>query len=488
MKIQRKFTSFILVIAMIASMFTTFTMSVSASATTTVRPPSYSTNVTARNITVPATARASLTTPSVGGINVTQSGTQHASISNVTFQWFVTSNTALSTGAAIEAANVATLTSTVLATSNASATTLATNIPVGAYRAVCKISFVATGVTPAIDPVYTRIVNISVSVEVLGQATVTSATLTQVGAVAASGTSPAQPARVAANIALGDETLKGASLTNFTVMSYSVDNGAKWTNIRNNELGATSDDFATLLRRLLNRGMTLRISDRAIDRTTKRPALGGTTIIFPTVTARPKAERYVVSYAVGQLSATPTDVANNRWALVTRTAPTTALTGTALTNLQIGLLVDRERTPITNGWKDYASASNTSLRNVVTIEEAAGERNASWAYRTAPTFNSTNGRFTPASAAVRVRVLTETRAPRLRLRVDNKKGGGSLRYRAGTTIINGGAMTNYAEAGTLDLPAGQSVSLQIRLMATVRRPQSAVQELSGDMPAAPTAN
>lgn len=279
----------------------------------------------------------------------------------------------------------------------------------------------------------------------------------------------------------------------FEVKSFSVDGGERWRAVNARTFVARNGMLP-----LLNKGGTILISDAAIDRATKKPAtilepavtavttcsaenctpghdgcelvaakdpVFSTTVSFPAISARPKADRVVINYLpLRDL----TGRTSGRWTLSAR-GSTTALAANALNAIEIAVPTARNGRALgeEDGWNKIAPGTNVATSGMA-VMELVGARPTRHSYfiRQAP---SSTGGFTPASKPSRIQASSELkalRAPRL-----NKQFQTNLR--AGTIFsLNGATARLQADRGLSPVvPAGQT--LEIWTAATDKRPASA---------------
>ncbi|MCL1819451.1 MAG: leucine-rich repeat domain-containing protein [Oscillospiraceae bacterium] len=94
--------------------------------------------------------------------------------------------------------------------------------------------------------------------------------------------------------------------TYYTILSYSLDGGQKWKPMRPELLNHAN------FPKLLEKGMTLSLSDSAINPITRQPYDNLNVITFPLIKSRPQITRYNINYAI---RADITGATSGRWVL-----------------------------------------------------------------------------------------------------------------------------------------------------------------------------
>jgi hypothetical protein len=263
------------------------------------------------------------------------------------------------------------------------------------------------------------------------------------------------------SINLTQETI--AIPASYSVVTFSIDGGQKWRAVR-------ADTFsAARFPRLFNKDLTLHISDKPINRATKKPEEGAAIVTFPRINKRPAAPRLAVNYA---LDADTTGRTPGHWLLTDR-GGTTARRGS---DIQIGLasgrMVDEK------GFGQFFEAPNHGIP-VLALEGARPVRTV-YFVRLAP--KPDGAAFVPASKSARIRVSSELRAPRVRInaREARTNGDGSIRtpatesikLRNGDFIFAGvaenvGGVPINVNGTTAAVAAGQTLHITANKGATV---------------------
>jgi hypothetical protein len=235
--------------------------------------------------------------------------------------------------------------------------------------------------------------------------------------------------------------------TGYTVAAFSVDGGTKWRR------GALP--VATRFPRMLNKGMTLHITDNW-NQSAKRPGDGAQTITFPAIGARPKrnAERLVPSYG------------DSHWVLAKRNTTAAVFTG-----YEIAPSSNR-KTPDNGTWFPMPEGG---------IPISSGSVRQTFLVRAAP-----NGSPTAGSVAWRVRPVNFGKAPNYRIR-DAKISGSTDRvpaiaFRKGDQYAIGDGEYTPALTAKTTIPvsqlAAQGTEVHIRRAATGKKPPSMAQTVA----------
>jgi hypothetical protein len=242
--------------------------------------------------------------------------------------------------------------------------------------------------------------------------------------------------------------------TGYTVAAFSVDGGTKWRR------GALP--VATRFPRMLNKGMTLHVTDNW-NQSAKRPGDGAQTITFPRIGERPKrnAERLVPSYG------------DSHWVLAKR-------------NTTAAVFMGYEFAPSSNGRTPDNAQWFMMPEDGIPIVE--GRNRPTFIVRAAP-----NG-TTPASTVWRVRPANFSKAPTLSIRQAKVNGSADrvsvIAFRRGDQYAFGDGSFAAALTDKTTIPVSQLVAqgteLRVRRAATGRRPPSLTQTITLPAPAATT--
>ena len=266
-------------------------------------------------------------------------------------------------------------------------------------------------------------------------------------------------------INLTQETIKIAD--GYTVAAFSIDGGAKWK-------AAKADTFsAAKFNKLLNKDLTLHLSNKPIDKSSKKPAEDADIITFAKINKRPKIDKLVVNYLIG---ADVSGVTTGEWVL-------SAKGGTASVKATIEVGVANGKTVDDKGWGRFAGADGTA--NGISIMPLTGAKPAKTVYfiRTAPKPAETaGGEFTAASKSKKINVLGEQKAP------NYKVSKGEIKYKA-NTIIHCVKCPTGEKPAELMTAKGEwkepGEEILFWMAATAKKPASAKQNLTLDAPAAP---
>jgi hypothetical protein len=231
-------------------------------------------------------------------------------------------------------------------------------------------------------------------------------------------------------INLSNETLTVPA--DYVIRSFSTNGGLRWRPVRQTEMFNKAN-----FPRLLNRGMTLSLSDSAINPVTRQPFDNLNVVNFPLIRERPRTPRFNVNYA---LMADATGVTAGRWvlaapALLRERTDETIFTG----NIEIGLSMGAE-TVDSRGFGLMQTDQNGDPGGmpVLTFREF-GYRVVRTIYlvrlppRRAPEAGTPGFTYTPASRPSRLRISSELRPPRYR--IDQRQQ--LLRLNGNDTIYRG---------------------------------------------------
>jgi len=300
--------------------------------------------------------------------------------------------------------------------------------------------------------------------------------------------------------------------TGYKVESFSI-GGGKWRNVRKEFTG--TGDNAVEFQKMINRGMTLIVSNKAIDRATKQPEADDIRATFPTINRRPRAVKLAVNYAIAYPTVTDINSAASAAGFWTIVSGTTPVIGTS-TEITVAS-ADNAKAPDGVQWqklydddKDKFAKFGTPTNTFEEVEYA--DNKFALVYPVAPELNdsgkqtrttffvrtpatATGNAFTPASRFRRLQVRGVSRALnpslkrgeiKLRKNVywatvngtepatqtfDNvtlSRNGGQLRW---NTLVQG----TTATPPTITLPAGATqATIAIWAAPTAKKPASVV--------------
>jgi hypothetical protein len=241
----------------------------------------------------------------------------------------------------------------------------------------------------------------------------------------------------------------------YIIQSFSINGGERWRNVPSRGF----DD--TLLQRLLNRELTLSISDRTIDRTTRQPEAGAVIVAFDRINGRHPRPRVGVNYLVG---ADQTGVTPGRWVVTERgvrdsTGRPVVEVMNGRDDLEIGAadINNRNRPIPPQRWGRFFVGCN-GLR---VHYEVCWPAHLVYFIRVAPT--SHGSIHTAASRPVRLRTRLTGREPRYMVR------NNIVRVRANTGVEMGGVFTTHNERADIDV-AGFVGDIRLWMNATASRP------------------
>jgi hypothetical protein len=231
--------------------------------------------------------------------------------------------------------------------------------------------------------------------------------------------------------------------------AFSIDGGRRWRAIK--------DDTFDLrwLQRLLKKDLTLHVSDKPINRKTKRHPTDAVIVTFSTINKRPRAPRLVINY---KIAADPIGETHGDWMLTERggsTAVKESIRIMQLPSLGYGQFFPGE----TNGIPVEPLRDGKPHRTPYLI-------------RTAPQPpTQPGGAYTAASRTRRINAMSQQRAPNYRIK------NNTIRVRANTYVTISGETTHYTAKGTVDVSAVTG-DIVIWQGATARRPASAKQTIT----------
>ncbi|MCL2098997.1 MAG: leucine-rich repeat domain-containing protein [Oscillospiraceae bacterium] len=243
----------------------------------------------------------------------------------------------------------------------------------------------------------------------------------------------------------------------YDIKSFSTDGGVKWK-------AAKADTFSDAkLNKLFNKELNLRISDTAIDKSTKQPGEGAVIVTFPKINKRPKIDKLVVNYAIG---ADASGATTGAWVLTVKDG-----SSSVKNDIEVGLASGK--TINNDGYGRFTGANGT--KNGITILPLTGAKPAKTVYfiRNAP--KQSGSVYTPASKARKINVLGEQKKPQYKI---NK---GVIKYKANTYTQPGSSTASLKTAKGEWKTAGE---VTLWMAATAKKPASAKQTLTITAPAA----
>ena len=250
----------------------------------------------------------------------------------------------------------------------------------------------------------------------------------------------------------------------YTSVAYSTDGGVKWK-------AAKPDTFSGVkFPKLLNKGMTLVLSDKPIDRVTRKPEDGATVVTFAKIKERPPAPKMVINYAI---AADPTGGTPGEWVLTEKNGAAAVKNG-----MEIGKAdaKNKNKTLDASGFgKFYADRgipvelleNNKVVKNVYYI-------------RIAPRDKDGDGAYTAAGKPKKVSAVSQQKAKNY-----NVKNG--LKFSAGVYVsIDDGPAAFKAKNEAFDIldAFNAGVKIEIWFAATPKKPAGDKQmKWKGDDPA-----
>lgn len=188
---------------------------------------------------------------------------------------------------------------------------------------------------------------------------------------------------------------------------YSI-NGGKWTKVKD---ALSAERFPILL----EKGISLKLSDRLIDPKTREPAEGATVVTFATIQKRPKVPALFVNYAIG---ADETGVTTGDWLLTAKNGAVAVKDG-----IQVGAAGASGKTVDDKGFGRFHPGAAIG----VPVKKLTGTRLEKFVYyyRVAPTKNG--AAYTAASKPKKINVYGQRKTPKYKI-----KSGYSVNKAEGT--------------------------------------------------------
>jgi uncharacterized protein YjdB len=239
----------------------------------------------------------------------------------------------------------------------------------------------------------------------------------------------------------------------YTVKTYSIDGGEKWKDAK--------DAFsAAKFPKLLGKDMTLHISDKPIDKKTKKPAEGAQIVTFPTIQKRAAAPKLTVNYLI---AADLTGETAGEWVLSEKGGSAAVKEG-----IEIGAANSKKKAVDENGFGKFRDGAGSG----VAVKPLTGTKPVKSVYfiRIAPA--QSGNTYTAASKTKKITVTSEQKKPNYK--ADAKKG--VIKVKAGTYVsINGGTPELYSAKAEIPVTAG---TFDLWQAATAKKPASAKQTIT----------
>jgi len=240
----------------------------------------------------------------------------------------------------------------------------------------------------------------------------------------------------------------------YTVKAYSVDGGAKWKKI-------SSKPFdSAMFAKLLNKDLTLKLSDKEPEKSTKKPPTDAIIFTFAKIGKRPPALKLAINYEILQ------DITGNTlgtWVLAENKG-----TKAVRENVQIGAADSANKNKTVDG-KGYGKFFDGGGIEVLPM---SGNRAVRTAYfiRVAP--KGDNVVYTAASKAKKITATSQLKEPKYK--IDAKKN--IIKVRKGTYVSKNGE-TPVLYRDKADISAASGDTFELWIAATAKKPASAKQTL-----------
>jgi hypothetical protein len=275
------------------------------------------------------------------------------------------------------------------------------------------------------------------------------------------------------SINLTKETIQIPST--YRPLLFSIDDGQRWRAVKD---GMFSDDRFP---RMLNRPMSLRISDREIDRSTRQPQEGAQIVSFATIFGRAALPRLSVNFALGADLSGDT---SGTWVLTRQMLPPNAdrtLSKRELRALMVtviekeGMLIAEadatRRQPNERGYGRFHGLNGTANGIVVKPLPSDNRVIKSTYFIRIGAERRSDTDFRAASRPRRINIRGQGRAPNYRIR-DNV-----IRVRAGTGLLLGGQLESFSDRTDVNV-SGRSGEAELWINATARRAATKKQPLT----------
>ena len=181
--------------------------------------------------------------------------------------------------------------------------------------------------------------------------------------------------------------------TPYTIAAFSIDGGLKWKAVKS---GMFSDaNFP----KLLNKDLTLHISNVPIDRQTKKPPETVVIVTFAKINKRPAAPKLAVNYAIG---ADLTGTTSGEWVLTERNGTTAVKNG-----IEIGVANAVRKAVDDNGYGVFFEGDKNGIP-VKTLPSSNKVEKITYFIRTAPTAPTQAGQaYTAAGKSRKITASSE---------------------------------------------------------------------------------
>jgi hypothetical protein len=237
----------------------------------------------------------------------------------------------------------------------------------------------------------------------------------------------------------------------YTPAVFSINGGSKWRAVKPN----TFENIRFV--RLLNKDLTLHISNQPSDRASKKPP-EDSVITFPRINKRPPTPKLAVNYLI---AADNTGESPGDWVL-------SAKNGTAAVKdgIQVGVADEKQkyRALDHNGYGRFYDGGAVGIP----VKELRNNKLFTTRYfiRIAP--KDEGGAYTAASRPRRISVLSERKAPNYKMR-----NNGLVRVRAGTSMVTMNGIILFSSKGEANVNITGTIAFWTD--ATAKKPASAKQ-------------
>jgi hypothetical protein len=243
----------------------------------------------------------------------------------------------------------------------------------------------------------------------------------------------------------------------YSIKAYSTNGGTKWRNVA----GKPFDN--AMLQKLLNKNLTLHLSDKPINKKTKEPAEDAEVITFAGINKRPKAPKLTVNYAI---RADETGETPGQWVLTEKGG-----TDAVRAEIQIGAADSKRKNRVT----DRRHFGHFYSVNGICVKELEGEKPEKTAYllRTAPVQDDET--YTAASKPRKVTALSESKVTKYKVKLTKasktRPAAAAIRIRA-NTYTSMAEETAYHDAKDAVDVLEYKGSIKLWTGATAKRPAS----------------
>ena len=249
----------------------------------------------------------------------------------------------------------------------------------------------------------------------------------------------------------------------YTSVAYSVDGGTKWKNVK-------PDTFSDAkFPKLFNKDLTLHLSDKPIDKKTKKPPDDAAVVTFAAIGKRAAAPKLTINYLIG---ADNTGATPGQWVLTEKGGSTAVKE-----NVQIGAADAAKKNKVTD--EKHFGCFYDGLTNGICVKELKTAKPIKSIYliRTAP---QDGPDYKAASKVKKVKALSEIKAPRYKVKTTkaskSKEATKTIKYKANTIVSRTDLTTLHPSNGLLDV-MDVTESIWLWTGATAKKPASVKLEI-----------